>query len=150
MPSESTLPAGFHHPATDLYTGGQPAPEDWARFARAGVRSVINLRLDAETPDRDEAAEVAAAGLEYRQVPVDGAADITRDNAAKLRHALAGLPAPVLVHCASGNRVGALLAIAAADIDGMAPDEAIQLGRAAGLAGAEARVREVLDAQPAP
>ena len=50
----------------------------------------------------------------------------------------------VLVHCASGNRVGALIAIGAAKAGGMAPEAALELGKAAGLTSAEPRVRELL------
>lgn len=145
-----SLPAGFHQPVAGLLTGGQPTAGDWRGFAASGVRSVINLRPDAETPDRNEADEVALAGMEYRQIPVAGGADITFDNAKKLRSALDALPSPVLVHCASGNRVGALLALDAVQSKGMTVEQALELGRKAGLTSAEGRVREVLGADPAP
>jgi len=48
------------------------------------------------------------------------------------------------VHCASGNRVGGLLALEQADFDGMAPQAALDLGRAAGMTGTEPRVRQML------
>lgn len=146
----SSLPAGFHQPAAGLVTGGQPTADDWASFAASGVRSVVNLRPDAETPGRDESDEVAAAGMEYRQIPIAGGADITFDNAKKLRSALEALPSSVLVHCASGNRVGALLALDAVQSQGMTAEQALALGRAAGLTGAAGRVREVLDSAATP
>jgi len=39
----------------------------------------------------------------------------------------------VLVHCASANRAGALLALAAAQHGAMTPVDALAFGRAAGL-----------------
>ena len=74
-----------------------------------------------------------------------GAGDLSLENARALKQLLDNAGHPVLVHCASGNRVGALLALAAADSGEMAADAAIEFGRAAGLTGAEPRVREVLD-----
>jgi uncharacterized protein (TIGR01244 family) len=131
-------------PSQRILTAGQPDAEAWHRLAAQGVTTVINLCPASEMDGRDEGAEVAAAGLLYMQVPVSGAADITIPNSAALWRAIQEAPGPVLVHCASGNRVGALLAIGAANEGGMDKREALEFGKAAGLANAEPRVREVL------
>ena len=55
----------------------------------------------------------------------------------------------MLVHCASGNRVGALIALSAAD-EGVPVEEALARGRAAGMTSTEARVRELLGAPAQP
>ena len=52
--------------------------------------------------------------------------------------------APVLVHCASANRAGGLLALMAASEEGMDKEAALEFGRDAGMKSTEARVREVL------
>ena len=52
----------------------------------------------------------------------------------------------MLVHCASGNRVGGLLALMQARSGGMTTEQALEFGRKAGMVGTEARVRELLDA----
>ncbi|QDA57833.1 beta-lactamase hydrolase domain-containing protein [Thermomonas aquatica] len=139
----------LHVPRAGLVTGGQPEAVAWTVLARRGVATVVNLRPAAEMAGRDEAAEVSAAGMAYHAIPVDGAAGITLDKARALRSLLAAANGPVLVHCASGNRVGALIALGAADA-GVPVDEALALGRAAGMTGAEARVRELLDASAQP
>lgn len=139
-----SLVPGFKQPSSTLITGGQPEAAAWPVAAAQGVTTVINLRPDRELGERDEAGEVTGAGLVYRQLPVDGAGDITEANARTLWQWIQGAPGTVLVHCGSGNRVGALLAIAAAREAGMAPEAAIEYGRSAGLGGAEAKVREVL------
>ena len=139
---ESTIP-GFRQPRARLLTGGQPSVEAWSRMGAAGVRTIINLRPDEELRSRDEAAEVTAAGLAYRQLPVAGAGDITAANALALWRLIDQAEGTVVVHCASGNRVGALLALGAAQ-HGMDTEAAIAFGKAAGLGNAEARVREVL------
>jgi uncharacterized protein (TIGR01244 family) len=135
---------GLRAPRAGLLTSGQPDPEAWPRLAADGVRAVINLRPDAELDGRDVAAEVAASGLDYLQIPVAGAGDVTTDKATALWHAMRAVDGPVLVHCASGNRVGALMALAAAEHDGMAPEDALAFGRAAGLTSLEPRGRELL------
>lgn len=130
-------------PRPGLYTGGQPAAGDWAVIAGKGVTTVVDLRMPDELQGRDEAAEVRAAGMEYRQIPVDGLAGITAQNAAALAAVLAQAKGPVLVHCSSGNRVGGLLALTQAQA-GASPEQAIEFGRSAGMKGTEAKVREVL------
>jgi uncharacterized protein (TIGR01244 family) len=138
----------LHLPNDRLITGGQPDASAWPALAQRGITTVINLRPQAEMDGRDEAGEVQAAGMRYETLPVAGAAGITMENARQLRQLLQGAEGPVLVHCASGNRVGALVALGAADA-GATVEDAIAQGRAAGLSSAEARVRELLGA-PAP
>ena len=131
-------------PMPNVFSAGQPSVDDWSTIAANGITTVIDLRPDAERPGRDEAAEVAAAGLAYRQIPVAGPQDLTPEAAQALWQAIEAAPGKVLVHCASGNRAGALLAIAAAREGGIAPEQALELGREAGMTSTEPRVREVL------
>ncbi len=62
-----------------------------------------------------------------------------------LRAAINQTTAPVLVHCGSGNRVGAIHALGAHYIDGQSIDDALVVGRSTGLTGFEPRVRELLE-----
>lgn len=136
-------------PAENLLTGGQPDAAAWRLLEAQGVTTVINLRSEREMVGSDEAAQVRAAGMRYVHIPVAGAADVDRAHAARLRAAMAAASGKVLVHCASGNRAGALLAIDAADRRGLDTAQAIAWGRKAGLTSLQPRVREVL-ATPAP
>ena len=131
-------------PLPRVYSAGQPDAGDWTGIAAHGVTTVVDLRPDAERPGRDEAAEVRAAGMAYRHVPVAGAKEVTPEAARTLWQVIDAAPGQVLVHCASGNRVGALLAIAAVREGGMAPAQALEIGRQAGMTSLEPRVREVL------
>lgn len=145
----ASLPAAIsdlRQPRPGLYTAGQPAAAAWQVAADNGITTVINLRPMAEMDGRDEAAEVAAAGLGYFELPVAGAGDVTIDNARRLEDLIAQAPGPVLVHCASGNRVGALLALAEVDVRGA--EQALAFGRSAGLGSLESRVRQVIDGAP--
>ena len=126
-----------------LYVAGQPQAGDWQALAMSGVRTVVNLRTAAEMKARDERSEVDAAGMRYVNLPIDGAAGITADNARMLSIILDDADGPVLVHCASANRAGALLAVIAAQ-RGMQAEPALKLGRASGMTSTEARARAVI------
>lgn len=131
--------------AGNILSGGQPSAEQLAEARDAGFRMVVNLRGEGEFNGYDEAAAARALGLDYRAIPVASAADVNEANARALQAALteAG-DAPVLVHCASGNRVGALVALGAW-LDGADPDAAIEAGKRAGLTGLEPHVRSLMD-----
>ena len=141
---DTTLVPQARQPRPTLVTGGQPAPHAWDALRSQGITTVVNLRPTAEMDGRDERAEVAAAGLAYHQIPVDGAGGVTGANADALWSVLDEADGTVLVHCASGNRVGALLALGASRQGGRSPEEALEWGQAAGLTGLEPKVREAL------
>lgn len=134
----------LHEPLPGLYTSGQPAPGDWRVLKARGVRTVVDLRLPGELKGRDEAAEVRAAGLRYVNIPVDGGKGLTETNARALHAVLAPAHGGVLVHCSSGNRAGALLALEQERFDALPPARALQLGEQAGVTGLRGTLRGVL------
>ena len=134
----------FVQPRPGLHTGGQPSRDDLARLQAEGVRTVIDLRAPQEDRGYDQAAEVRRLGMDYIALPIAGKDDITPANAAALHALLKERDGEVLLHCASGNRVGALLALAAVQVDGASPEAALTLGRAAGLKSLEPVVMERL------
>ena len=131
-----------------VLVAGQPSLHELEAAKAAGVKWVINLRPTAEPSGLgDEAAVVDELGLTYVHIPVAGPADVTVDTAKKLRAALAGAKDDkVLLHCASGNRVGALLAMEAFFVDGKTAEEALAIGKAARLTGLLTFVRGQLEA----
>lgn len=137
-------PKGFYVPAENLITGGQPSKSDFLQLKNAGVTKVINLRAPAEDIDFNEQQQAEALGLEYVSLPVAGVADITLENAEKL-HTLLADDQKVFLHCASGNRVGALLAIRAHAFQGQSADASLGVGRAAGLGSLEEKVKSVIE-----
>ena len=136
----------LREPRPGLYTAGQPAASDWKVIAARGVGTVIDLRAPGELKDRDEAAEVRSAGMRYIAIPVAGAGGIDDANAKALRTALQAATGPVLVHCASGNRAGGLLALMEARSGPMTVEQALEFGRNAGMTSTEGRVRQLLEA----
>ena len=96
-------------PLADVATAGQPDAAAWGALARAGFKSVIDLREASEPRGHDEPGEVARAGLRYLLLPVSH--ESLRDQQFDALREFLRDPAnrPALVHCQSANRVGALM-----------------------------------------
>ena len=121
------------HPG--LAAAGQPSPEALGKLKEYGFRTVINLRT-AEEGAPAEAEAVKPLGLAYLWVPITPDSFSLKDVAAVgavLGDTGAG---PVLLHCASSNRVGGVLAVLAVQ-EGKSLEEALSAGRAAGLKSPE-------------
>jgi uncharacterized protein (TIGR01244 family) len=114
---------------------GRPTADGLAALKAQGFRTVVDLSTSAEPGVAGEKGAVEAQGLRYVSVPVSpstfSAADVDAVKAV-LDDAAAG---PVLVHCASANRVGAVWAVIQAR-SGMPIDDAIADGKRVGLASA--------------
>jgi uncharacterized protein (TIGR01244 family) len=122
----------------------QPTEATLEEIKAAGYAAVIDLRGPDENRGLvDERASVESRGMSYIPLPILGAGDITYDNANELDRLLAQFDKPVFVHCGSGNRAGALLALRA-KINGADNDTALEAGRETGLTGLENVVRERL------
>ena len=153
LPAASPLPTSgsaaldfTRQPRPGLYSAGQPSAVQLAQARAAGVVTVIDLRAADEDRGFDEPARAAALGLRYLALPVAGTDGVSVDAARQLHALLAASDGPVLLHCASGNRAGALLALAAAHVEGADNATALELGRAAGLGSLAARVEQLLPA----
>lgn len=139
------------NPLPGITTAGQPTAEQLVAAKAAGYKRIVNLRPAAEDPSFDEEAKAKELGLEYIAIPISGPADLTEDNARRLLAALGERgKMPMLVHCASSNRVGGLLAVGRAKLEGQDPEAAIEEGRAAGLTKLEPAVRNLLGLPPLP
>ena len=139
-PQAEVLP-GFANPVPDIHAGGRITADDLPALREAGIVHVIDLTPDAETPAFDEAAAVRSAGMAYDNLPIAGAGDLGRESVAAFDQLLGKLQGPALVHCASGNRVGALAALRAAWLQGADDEAAIAEGRRWGLRSLEGEVR---------
>lgn len=133
-------------PSAALYTGGEVDAAALEQARSAGVKIIVNLRPDGETPDFNEAAASQELGLDYQHLPITGSDDFNRATVERFDQILAGAGAsPTLVHCASGNRVGALFALRAAWLQGCDTEAALTIGRDHGLTKMEPAVRAALD-----
>ena len=97
-----------YEPEEGVLFGGQPTEEQVQAMAAAGVKTVIDLRGETEDRGYDEVAAMAAAGLRYVPIPVTGDTMAEASTFESFLEAFETAEKPVLVHCASGNRVGAL------------------------------------------
>jgi uncharacterized protein (TIGR01244 family) len=132
------------NPWRNLLSAGQPAQKQLKAAREAGYAAVIDLRCEGEFTDFDEPAVVKALGMDYLRIPVDGAAGVTESNARALQAAIANADGrPVLCHCGTGNRVGALVALGEW-LDGADPETAIAEGKQAGMVALEPHLRGLM------
>ena len=139
---QQVLATGEVEPVTGITPAGQPDAATLKVFAENGYAAVIDLRTVGEDRGLDEPAVVEGLGMKYVAMPI-GREGITFENAAALDKLLAEFDEPVLLHCGSSNRVGALLALRAS-LDGASDAEALDIGRRAGLSSLEPSVRQAL------
>lgn len=144
---DAVVEAGTVAPADGITSAGQPNEAALEVFAESGYAVVIDMR----GPDEDRGIEdfegaVEATGMKYVAFPVVGQEAINFETARELDALLEGIDGPVLLHCGSGNRVGAVLALRES-LAGSDDETAIQYGRDAGMTRLEPRVREVLEAE---
>lgn len=129
-----------------ILSGGQPTNAQLKEAKTKGFKTIINLRLIQETRGSEEVSTVSKLGMNYIHIPVSGAAGITQQNSQALIQALANNNAyPVLIHCASGNRVGALFALDAALRKKLPIESAISIGQQSGLTHLEGTVRSKIN-----
>jgi uncharacterized protein (TIGR01244 family) len=133
-------------PQKTRIVSGSLTAADIGRLRAAGIKHLINLRTEQESQGLDEAFIAAGLGIDYHAIPIQGAQGLTNENARKLDVALTEAGDDLtLIHCASGNRVGALVAVREAWIRGRTTEEAIAEGKRWGLASLEPSVRQLLE-----
>ena len=131
-------PGGIGHytrvDATVACAGATP-PDAMPALKADGFRSVINLRMATETGVDIDAARRAAetAGLRYIHLPVD-AGNLTTELFDRFLTVMRDPQiSPVLIHCASANRVGMLWLVKRAVIDGWPVEKATEEAERVGL-----------------
>jgi len=134
--------------APGLAVGGQPTAAGLAALKEMGFRTVLSLRPQQEGP-AEESAAVEGQGLRFVRVPVTPDTFSLADVDAVQRVLDDPAAAPVLVHCASSNRVGAVWAVIQAR-RGVSAEEAEAKGREAGLhsPAMQEALRRVLAVRP--
>ena len=137
------IETGVVEPVDGISAAGQPDAAAFGVFAAQGYTTVIDLRTKDEDRGLDEASVINDLGMEYIAFPIDKPEEISFENASKLDKLIEEAEGPVLVHCASSNRVGALLALRES-LDGADDEAALLYGRERGMTRLEGRVKEVL------
>jgi protein tyrosine phosphatase (PTP) superfamily phosphohydrolase (DUF442 family) len=116
-----------------IYLGGQPSEADFKIIGDLGVRTVIDLRMPGEI-NWNEAAVVQQDGMRYVALPFRTPEQLTPE---LLDQALAELrdqsARPLLLHCASNNRCGAVWYAYRRLDGGLSPDAALAEAKTVGL-----------------
>ncbi len=142
---DAIVESGKVEPVDGLSTAGQPDEAGFKVFADNDYAAVIDLRTEGEDRGLDEAPVVEDLGMEYVLLPI-GRGDITFEKAAELKRVLDQYDEPVLLHCGSSNRVGALLALQEYAETGDR-EAALEAGREAGLKSLESAVIEEIESK---
>ena len=141
--AETTWKSRFE-PADGITAAGQPNEAEFKELADDGYAAVIDLRTAREDRGLDEETTVEELGMDYVELPIDGRDGINFENAKKLHQILSNYDEPVLVHCGSSNRVGALFALRA-KMNGANDEDALAFGKYAGMTSLESTVKTRLE-----
>ena len=89
-------------------TAGQPKDTAYEKLAANGFRTVLNLRTDKEGADLNHERDlIQKAGMKYINIPVVSSDPKPEQVDEFLKVVKDKTNYPVLIHCASANRVGA-------------------------------------------
>lgn len=120
-------------PLPEVLAGGQPTEAHFEALARRGFRTVLDLRAPGEPRSYDEPETVRRLGLEYVNIPVTPDT-LTDETFGRFRELMRDrTKRPVVVHCASGNRVGVLLIPYLVLDEGKGTEAAVEAALEAGL-----------------
>ena len=121
------------HRLGGLFFASQPAAEDFAQARKDGVKTVINLRRPEEMTGFNEAEVVEGLGMKYISLPWNGPEELTDEVFDKSRELLKTAERPILLHCSSSNRVGAVWLPYRVLDEGAGLDEAVAEAKVVGL-----------------
>jgi len=119
-------------------TGGQPTGDAYGKAAASGFSSVLSLRTAAEGIDLvKERAHVEQKKMRYFNIPVNSSAPRPEQADEFLRIARDKTNHPMLVTCATANRVGAFMMILRVVEQGWSEEKALEEAIKIGLRGEE-------------
>ena len=133
--TKPTVPgaSNFAKLETTVACGGATTPEAVPEMKKMGFKSIINLRLPTEAGANveGEAAAAKAAGINFYNIPFSGQSP----DPAVADQFLATITAPdnepAYIHCAAGNRAGAMWMIKRLAVDHWDTERALHRSRRA-------------------
>ncbi len=130
--------AGFEKIQTvsGIFLAGQPDESGFQAAKVGGLKTVINLRHDGET-ELNEKQVVEDLGLNYVHLPWNGAEELTDKIFDEVRESLKSAEKPILLHCKSANRVGAVWLPFRVLDEGVGVEKAVEEAKIVGLKKAE-------------
>lgn len=134
------------HTYNGVFLASRPQPGDLEQAKMGGVKTVVNMMHASEQAGFDEGAFVADLGLAYENPAWNGDAELTDDMIDRNLEILRTAERPMLVHCSSANRVGAIWYAYRALDGGLSDTEALAEAKVVGLKSPnyEAKVRDYL------
>lgn len=134
VPAELKEVDHIGQPTDQFFTAGQPTEDQVALFAENGVEHIINLRSLKEMADVPEASWATRQQIAFYHIPISGPDDLNRENVRLFHEILTRIgDDKALLHCASSNRVGAMMALRAAWHEGASSEEALAKGKKFGM-----------------
>ena len=119
-----------------VYRGGQPTNQGLAGLAKAGIKTVIDLRNGTEQL-QPEKSVVEALGMRYVHVPMRSL-EAPQDNDVRRVLALLDSREPVFVHCRRGkDRTGTVIACYRIEHDKWPNQKALAEAKASGMSSFE-------------
>jgi uncharacterized protein (TIGR01244 family) len=119
-------------PEPGLLIAGQPTAQQIKAAGKEGYRTVFDLRSRVEDRGFDEEKVAGKAKMAYTNVEVTPDT-LTQSKVLYFLMMLREAERPVLLHCSTGNRAGALYYSWLVLEKGMPEDQALEQARAAGL-----------------
>jgi len=129
------------HACGGIFLASQPGEGAFTALKEKGVKTVINLRKPGEEVDFDEAKALEELGLAYVALPWNGPEEMTDELIDESRRLLRDAEKPLVLHCASSNRVGGLWIPYRVLDEGIPLDQAVAEAKQAGLKTAEYETR---------
>ena len=135
--TKPTVPgaSNFAQLETTVACGGATTPEAVPELKKMGFKSIINLRLPTEAGANVEAEAEAAktAGIKFYNIPFSGQAPDPKVADQFLATVTDKKNEPAYIHCAAGNRAGAMWMIKRLAVDHWDTDRAYTEAAALGL-----------------
>ena len=120
------------HAFEGVLLAGQPTPEDFVLAKEEGIATVINIRHPDEI-GFDEEQVVEDLGMTYHNLAWGSPSELTDDVLDSYRELLRTEKRPILFHCGSSNRVGAIWMAYRALDDGIGLESALSESITVGL-----------------
>jgi protein tyrosine phosphatase (PTP) superfamily phosphohydrolase (DUF442 family) len=118
----------------DFATGAQPTDQAYAKAAASGFRSVLSLRTGNEGVDLfRERSVVEKSKMKYFNIPVVSSSPRPEQAEEFIRLVKEPANHPMLINCASANRVGAFMMIYRVLEQGWSEDKALEEATKIGL-----------------
>lgn len=145
-PTFQNLRSFSHSTSGDFLIGGTPSPNEYRLASSHNFKTVINLRGENEMDLTEHRRLAQSAGLTYVHFPVDSNEAYSKQNIEAFAKTIdeAQKRGPVILHCGSGNRVGAMLALRGHWLQNLSAADALQLGKDAGMTSLAGKISELL------